>query len=77
VPVARRSFFLLAVVPGSLGSFWKPECNGAFGLAARLGVVLQGKRISGQDKKRNGAAAPRKLIEGASLGRAESVRVEA
>ncbi len=61
-------FFLLAVFPGSLGSFWKPECNEAFGMSAHLGVLLRGKRIRGQDKKRSGAAALRKLTEGASLG---------
>jgi len=54
-----------------------PRFHGAFGPAARSGVVLRGKRISGQDNKRGGAAAPRKLTEGASVGRAESVRAEA
>ena len=55
---------------GSLGNIRSREWNGAFGLAARVGEM--GPRISGQTKKRSGAATL-EICQGSTDGESASL----
>ena len=58
----------------SLGNFKGRECNGAFGLTARVGE--SGARISGQTKERRGTAAFEICQGSVSEGECESDRFQ-